>query len=86
MFLILFRSEDTYKCSRPMGGGLECGNVFSKLQDLKEHRNSCVWTCAICGKTNKKRRDIDQHMSKHRADEARREAIVRLMGDNTLLD
>ena len=69
-----------------MGGGTECGLMFSKLQDLKDHRKGCVWKCPVmeCGKRAKKMRAIDEHRSKHRADDARRAAVVSLMGDNLI--
>ena len=81
-----FRSSNAYKCQRPMGGGTECGMMFSKLQDLKDHRGDCVWKCPVvdCGRSAKKTRAIEEHQAKHRADDARRTAVVSLMGDNLI--
>ena len=82
-FLTLLRKTSTdqpkpFVCKRPQGEGAVCGLQFSKLSELRDHREVCAWVCPVegCGKKAKKERDILQHKSKHRVNEARRAAIL----------
>ena len=92
LFLTLFKQKTSnnmpkmFKCTRPLEGGDPCGHEASTFQDLKNHRDTCMWTCPVdgCGHTAKKTRQINRHKSKHQAEDARRAAILSLLEGNSI--